>query len=205
MYIMLGICVTIIIIWVTVWSPFSKTHQRYYETVKYNPRQNLGPKKQYKVSPMSKYDNVFLKSHALNLQGKPGQKGGVHTSSLFDVPAEFDIGTSLSLMPIEMPPPEDQIPRDLEAELEAVSDNFPRIVRTQVQVPSVIEVENKYRKCVASGDTLKGCLTVSRAGLFPEMCMELCAETYGQLSKFCSSTCNKMMMSQRNSCAAGTC
>jgi hypothetical protein len=204
MYILIGICIIVLIIWSIVYKPFNKS-QKYYEIMKYSPKQNPTVRKQYKVSPISKFDKAFLRSHALNLQGKKGQLGGVHTSSLFDVPAEFDIGTTLSLMPVEMPPPEETMPRDLEAELEAVSDNFPRIVRTQVQVPSVLEIEQKYRDSVASGDTLKGCLTVSRAGLFPEMCMELCAETYGQLSKFCSSTCNKMMMSQRNSCAGGTC
>jgi hypothetical protein len=204
MYILIG--VVIIIIWIFL--RFRSSRQPYYQVFR-SSNKNLKPsaasKKTYRTSELTKYDKVILRNHSLNLRGKQGQKGNVEPDAVLDVPADFDIGKRLQLMPTEMPPPEQTIPIDIEEELKAVSDNFPRIVRTNVEVPNVLDIENKYRECVAGGDTLKGCLTTSRAGLFPELCMELCSETYGQLSKFCSGTCNKMMFSQRNSCASGTC
>jgi hypothetical protein len=67
---------------------------------------------------------------------------------------------------------------------------FPRIITEKPVEPDQVEIVQKYRDCIASQtDTVKGCLTSSGAGFRPTICMKLCAEQYGDMSKYCTSVC----------------
>jgi hypothetical protein len=84
-------------------------------------------------------------------------------------------------------------------------DVFQRIQRTKLEFPTIDEITLAFDQCIASGDTVKGCLTKSAAGYQPLECKRLCIRYYGELSPYCTSVCNNMMTQQRTSCASGPC
>jgi hypothetical protein len=69
------------------------------------------------------------------------------------------------------------------------SDYFPRILTSHPPEPDADEITAKFKECITTGETVKGCLTLSGAGMRPGLCMSLCATQYGDLGKWCSTVC----------------
>jgi len=81
---------------------------------------------------------------------------------------------------------------------------YPTIVTTKDVEPDEESILVKYRSCISSGkDTVKGCLTSSGAGFRPSICMSLCAEQYGDMSKECSRICANQQTQVNNSARFG--
>ncbi len=80
-----------------------------------------------------------------------------------------------------------------------------KIVRTEPVIPTMDEVKNSYTNCLSNGNPIKDCLSNSGAGLYPEICRELCDMAYGPRNLYCGKVCGQMMSQQRDSCSAGLC
>ena len=84
------------------------------------------------------------------------------------------------------------------------TDYYPHIVRTEPVEPNEEEISRKFNECIASEqDTVKGCLTSSGAGFRPAVCMNLCKQQYGELSKYCTSVCNNQQQQVNTSARNG--
>jgi len=90
---------------------------------------------------------------------------------------------------------------------EQASDNlFPRTRQTVPLHPTEQQVEQKFNQCMKEQrDTVNGCLTYAQVGLYPYMCKKLAGNIYGEINNYTGLLCNKLMLQQRTSCAAGPC
>lgn len=82
---------------------------------------------------------------------------------------------------------------------------FESIKTNQPELPTDIQIKQKYNACMQKGGTLKGCLSEASAGLDTNVCKDLCQQLINPLSPYCTSVCTEQMYQQRNSCAGGTC
>jgi hypothetical protein len=81
---------------------------------------------------------------------------------------------------------------------------YPTILTTKDVEPDEESILTNYRSCISSNkDTVKGCLTSSGAGFRPAICMSLCAEQYGDMSKECSRICTNQQTQVNTSARFG--
>ena len=87
-----------------------------------------------------------------------------------------------------------------------VENVFSHVVRSKENVPTPIEVKQRYTNCISQeGNTIKGCLIDANAGIDNNTCKMLCQTSVNPLSTYCTRVCSELMTSQRNSCASGVC
>jgi hypothetical protein len=104
-----------------------------------------------------------------------------------------------------------------------------RTVKTTSFIPDIDESRLMYTRCISNNqdNSVSKCLTLSRTGLYPELCSELCNaniprslnSSYGNSSPsgidfldmpgiqpstpYCNTLCNNKMLEERNSASSG--
>jgi len=130
-----------------------------------------------------------LKQEINDIKKGEGKKGNeYYTINSLETPQNYNISSSTP--PIYTP----------------VEDIFARVARTKEVVPTNDEIKQKYTTCISTpGNTIKGCLIESNAGVDNNTCKEMCQLSVNPLSTYCTRVCSELMTSQRNSCASGMC